>query len=366
MSDAEHASQQLMDRVAQLGPALLRALAALEQVARHLHPPEIGNLRANVAPYRAELQVAHAEFRALPVPEGLGDFARQLGRAAEQAETALELFCEDASDSDGIARVLGSMRTACAAQASLYPLRHVLPPVARYFVEPAFWDRLPELDPETTANTQVGIHRANNDAEQRGGFHLYIPESCEPDEARPLIVALHGGSGHGADFLWTWLREAKSRRCVLLSPTARGSTWSLMGPDLDASALTSMVEFVAERFAIDAARVLLTGLSDGATYTLLCGLREGSPFSALAPVSGVLHPGNAANGNLDRVRDKRIFLAHGVLDWMFPVDLARSAAEQLRDAGADLVYREVADLSHTYPRELNGEILEWLDPGLAA
>jgi phospholipase/carboxylesterase len=26
-----------------------------------------------------------------------------------------------------------------------------------------------------------------------------------------------------------------------------------------------------------------------------------------------------------------------------------------------MTYREIADLSHTYPRELNSEILAWLD-----
>jgi len=34
-------------------------------------------------------------------------------------------------------------------------------------------------------------------------------------------------------------------------------------------------------------------------------------------------------------------------------------------SGADVLYREVPDLSHAYPREENGRILEWLDPGLA-
>ena len=35
------------------------------------------------------------------------------------------------------------------------------------------------------------------------------------------------------------------------------------------------------------------------------------------------------------------------------------------EAGAELAYREVADLSHAYPREENARILEWFDPGLA-
>jgi phospholipase/carboxylesterase len=74
----------------------------------------------------------------------------------------------------------------------------------------------------------------------------------------------------------------------------------------------------------------------------------------------VLHPANAVLGNLERAAGKRIYLVHGARDWMFPVQLARDAAAQLERSGADLTYREIEDLSHTYPREENGAMLDWL------
>ncbi len=79
----------------------------------------------------------------------------------------------------------------------------------------------------------------------------------------------------------------------------------------------------------------------------------------------MLHPGLLANGGLARARGKRIYLVHGALDWMFPVETARAARDQLRKAGADLEYRELADLSHTYPRDENPRILSWFAPELA-
>jgi phospholipase/carboxylesterase len=126
-----------------------------------------------------------------------------------------------------------------------------------------------------------------------------------------------------------------------------------------------MVDWVCERWPVDRARVLLTGLSDGATFTLLAGLAESSPFSALAAVSGVLHPAALGRGGAERARGRRIYLAHGALDWLFPVALARLARDELERAGAALVYREIDDLSHTYPREENDRILCWFDPALA-
>jgi len=191
-----------------------------------------------------------------------------------------------------------------------------------------------------------------------------VPEWLAGDAPRPLVVALHGGSGHGRDFLWTWLREARGRGFLLLSPTSVGSTWSLDAPPRDALRLRSMVDWVSARWPVDRERILLTGLSDGATFTLLAGLDEDAPYTALAPVSGVLHPLNFSTGNLARARGRRIYQVHGALDWLFPPALARLAREELERAGADLVYRELPDLSHTYPREANDEILRWFDPSL--
>ena len=48
---------------------------------------------------------------------------------------------------------------------------------------------------------------------------------------------------------------------------------------------------------------------------------------------------------------------------MFPVATARRARETLEGAGARLVYRELEDLSHTYPRDEYPRILDWLMDG---
>jgi phospholipase/carboxylesterase len=65
-------------------------------------------------------------------------------------------------------------------------------------------------------------------------------------------------------------------------------------------------------------------------------------------------------GGLARAQDRPIYLVHGALDWMFPVETARIGRDALLAAGARLVYRELPDLSHTYPREENPTILDWL------
>ena len=61
-----------------------------------------------------------------------------------------------------------------------------------------------------------------------------------------------------------------------------------------------------------------------------------------------------------RLKDLPLYLMHGALDWMFPVDVARTARDAFVAAGADVTYREIEDLSHTYPREENMKILDWM------
>jgi phospholipase/carboxylesterase len=62
----------------------------------------------------------------------------------------------------------------------------------------------------------------------------------------------------------------------------------------------------------------------------------------------------------DRLQGLPVYLVHGALDWMFPVQVARQTHQALAAAGAKIVYRELDDLSHCYPDEVNAPILAWL------
>jgi phospholipase/carboxylesterase len=347
--------------IGRLGPALVSGLGSLEKALRRLHPPAFASLRLQLVPVRDALDEALKRFLEAGSPEGLEAFCDALTQSAEFTREALCGLADPPPPEQAARRTMLSMHQHARAQAMLYPLRHVLPPVSAFFAEPFCRDALDALEALEDSDARVGLFRGG-EAEARGGFDLYVPESWDGREALPLIVALHGGLGNGADFLWSWLREARSRRCLLLAPTSRGSTWSLDAPELDGRALAELVEWLTARWKVDRDRVLLTGLSDGATMTLLVGLGEDAPYTHLAPISGVLHPRNFALGNLERARAKPIRLVHGALDWLFPVSLAREAARVLEQAGADLAYHEIGDLSHTYPREENARLIEWLDP----
>jgi len=306
---------------------------------------------------------------ALKCPDDLRFIRNPLVEAARQTRELIAIFAEAAQPPGEPMGLYRALRRFARVQETLYPLAPVFEPLSRWFLEPARRDD-DALGASLRAaafrddDPRVGVMHASNERDERGGFSLYVSEQSDDRRPMPLVVALHGGHGHGRDFLWAWLREARAREALVLSPTSRDRTWSIMGgDDVDAEPLREMVESVAARYPVDRARVLLTGMSDGATYALLCGFRDGMPFTHLAPLCGVLHPMLLANGDLVRARDMPIYLVHGALDWMFPIHTARLARQALTAAGARLVYREVEDLSHTYPRDENPRILDWLAEG---
>jgi phospholipase/carboxylesterase len=356
----------LVSAIGELLAPLLGTLDRVEWVQRHLYPPMAARLAEALTSEIDALRAALHALEAVEHSETLGFMRERLADGARESIDLVGAFVEASRSPDDIIGLYRPLRRFARVQEALYPLAPALDPVSRWFLEPGRRDDdalIARLQAAALRehDVRVGVLHSKNERDARGGFSLYVPEAWDGRAAMPLVVALHGGSGHGRDFLWSWLREARSRGVLLISPTARDRTWSIMGgEDVDADVLRQTVEAVAARYPVDRGRVLLTGMSDGATYALLCGLAEAMPFTHLAPVSGVLHPFLFADGGLGRARGRPIYLVHGALDWMFPVATARQAREVLAAAGALVVYREIEDLSHTYPRDENPRMLDWL------
>ena len=359
------AEPKLFDAVAGLLGPLLGTLERIGWVQRQLYPPLAPRLAAELAPSGESLRGPLETVDSLDWPPELAFMREPLLTAARQTLELVEAFVEASRSVEGPIGLYRALRRFGRIQETLYPMAPVFDLVSRWFLEPGRRDDDGLVERLRAAalredEVKVGILHASNERSERGGFSLYVPEAFDGTSPMPLIVALHGGHGHGRDFLWNWLREARSRGMLLLSPTSQDRTWSMMGPDVDAEPLREMVASVAARYPVERQRVLLTGMSDGATYALFCGLREGMPFTHLAPACGVLHPALFVNGDLARAQGRPIYLVHGALDWMFPVASARLTSQALQAAGARLVYREIEDLSHTYPRDENPRILDWL------
>ena len=359
---ADTATGPAIDAIANLVPATLRALYALEFAARHLSPDTLSRLIEAVAGRYEDVDAALAASRATDWPERLAPVRDCLERAAGAAAEGITGLLTAPEAPQPIVAAYRALRTYARAAEALYPMAAHLKSVSQFFLEPAvradtaLTDRLASLD---ATREGVGVMHVGGPAGTRGAFSLYVPETYDVAQPMPLVVAMHGGSGNGGGFLWSWVREARTRGLIVIAPTAIGSTWSLMEPDVDGPNIDRMVEEVADQWNVDPSRRLLTGMSDGGTFSYVLGLAGGCRFTHLAPVAAAFHPMMMTFASADRLRGLPIHIVHGARDWMFPPGMAREAERVLAEAGAKVIYREIADLSHTYPRDENAAILDW-------
>jgi phospholipase/carboxylesterase len=179
------------------------------------------DVRLTVAAAGSEGQVALAANLALQACAGL--------RAAPQADNPMM-------------QAYRAMRQYSRSLEALAALAETVPAVGRYLLEPQFRD-----DPALMLrlakppHPDSGASHFDNQTDQRGGFSVYVPPWYDSSKPTPLVMALHGGSGHGRLFLWNWLPEVRSRCLLVVGPTAIGSTRSLMEPEIDSQNLGAIL-----------------------------------------------------------------------------------------------------------------------------
>ncbi|WP_374573496.1 hypothetical protein [Phenylobacterium sp.] len=350
-----------LDDLTILLPPLLQSLEALGFISRYLDPQQVAEVVESVG--RPDDVVRETLPRLAGWSEPLAALRGALTQAAQETLAAYDELRGLLDQGGDMGAIYRALRHVPRAQETLFPLASGLKPVSRFFLEPELRgdDELLTRLAQAPQREDTGLAHVGDAPGARGGFSIYVPETYTPDVAWPLVMALHGGAGTGRGFLWSWLREARGRGAILIAPTATGETWALQGPDTDSPNLARILAFARDRWNVDPDRLLLTGMSDGGTFSYVSGLEAGSPFTHLAPASAAFHPMLVETADPERLAGLPIHIAHGALDWMFPVGMAREAAQFLAASGAVVTYRELPDLSHAYPRELNPQILAWLN-----
>lgn len=338
----------------QVSTALIRASQEFDAVMRRLNPIALAEIRKHLLVHLDPLREARRSLRDDGSDGDDQDVRAGLLRACDFLHHAIRNFADEEDLQAAYIAALRAARKHCRALEALYPLCGVFPEIDRYFLEPGAV--APSPSPDRTPAGETGIIHVGSSGHphERGGYSLYIPEDCTPDRARPLVVALHGGYSHGRDFIWTWLREARSRGFVVFAPTSQGMTWSIGNVDVDGEVLNRHLEKIYSMVHIDHSRIFLTGMSDGGTFALALGLSGGSAYPAIAPVSSALPPFDP-----ERAKSKRILWVHGAQDWIFPAKRTVQSCRYLQQAGADIKLKMIEDLSHAYPREANAMILDW-------
>jgi len=189
------------------------------------------------------------------------------------------------------------------------------------------------------------------------GF-LVVPPSYDASRPTPMLVAFHG-AGEGAESMRLALTPyANSRGFLLLAVGARGLTWDVFTYkySYDIAFIDSALAWAFARCNVDAARVVVNGFSDGASYALGVGLGNGDLFSRVIAWS----PGFVPNSDAGTVGNPRFFVSHGTQDGVLRIDGAsRVIVPDLKGRGYDVTYVEF-DGGHTVPPSIVSQSFDWM------
>lgn len=197
-------------------------------------------------------------------------------------------------------------------------------------------------------------------------YQVYLPNAYSSTEQWPVILFLHGAGERGSDGLLQTtvglgaaIRRTPARYpAIVVFPQApRDSLWT----GASAEAAMAALEESLNEFAVDPARVYLTGLSMGGHGTWYLAYRYPERFAAVAPVCGwvVSLPRMAASASVvptedgppfealaRRLSGLPIWIFHGEIDPVVPVGESRKAAAALKRAGAEVRYTELLGIEH--------------------
>jgi len=199
----------------------------------------------------------------------------------------------------------------------------------------------------TPGQVQLSITRG------RDGL-LYVPANLPPGPA-PLVVLLHGAGGAAQSIFARLSGVADSVGFVVLVPDSRGPTWDAIRGDYgpDVAYLDSALKIVFSRIAIDPARVIASGFSDGASYALALGRINGDLFTRVVAFSPGFVPPGAATGKPE------VYITHGNADPILPFEAtSQRIVAALTRAGYAVTLKQFVG-GHTVPPDMARAAFRW-------
>ncbi len=193
---------------------------------------------------------------------------------------------------------------------------------------------------------------------------LERPAAAAPAGA---LVLLHGRGADEHD-LFPLLDALDPERTLLgITPRApltlppSGAHWYRLGgiPTPDPDSFFPTFETAAaflDTLPVPIDRVVLGGFSQGAVMSWALGLGAGRPRpAAIIALSGFMPEVEGFELDLAGLEGYPIAVAHGSLDTVIPVEFSRTAAERVRAAGSELLWRETP-VPHTIDPRLLPEL----------
>ena len=124
--------------------------------------------------------------------------------------------------------------------------------------------------------------------------------------------------------------------------------------------IANFIDELTDNYAIDAQNVTLIGFSQGTILSYAVALSYPEKIKRVAALSGYLNleivKDNYKNNNFSNLK---MFISHGTVDQVIPVDWARKASPILTDLGIENVYKEYS-IGHGVAQQNFYDFKNWL------
>ena len=126
-------------------------------------------------------------------------------------------------------------------------------------------------------------------------YQLYVPSNAA--ENCPLVISLHGASGHSTDYSPFRTAVADEEGCIVAYPQGKLQHFPVFGQDVtgwdasgeeneDVEFLRAVIEDVASKYQIDRKRIYCCGFSNGGMMTYAMANACSDEIAAFASISG--------------------------------------------------------------------------------
>jgi len=215
------------------------------------------------------------------------------------------------------------------------------------------------IEPRSVATIQVKFKDHSGSA--RNTISLYsVPDQYTPEQAWPLVVALHGYGDTAASFHDLWKSVTDSLGFVLLTPQGEDRTKEGFGWTWGSSAERAVqisVDIVRKAVHVDPRRVYLTGFSLGGSLCYKLGLKYPHIFHGIAPLGAPFDKKFlSANRTLQNLR---VYIGHGTLENNF-LTSAQAAAGVFQGLGAKVKLVPYEGIGHGLPEPKEKELIKIL------
>ncbi len=173
-------------------------------------------------------------------------------------------------------------------------------------------------------------------------YSLSISETYDPSVPAPLLLLLHYGyegarpdASTGSDMIGAFSQAVGDFGGVTIAPVVTGGDWTTASNEI---AAVWLVKSAMETYNIDPSRVVIAGYSMGGAGTWFIGSRHQDLFTAAVPIAApvVQHD--------EWKLPARVI--HSDNDQLISHSSAKSHAEGLKEAGADVAFVTASGLDH--------------------